>query len=68
VTSNRELVLIGVFANDQHRPSVGYKELEQAGDGPPTLGSGADQPLVPSDPKVMELDKDLVTGPDPLVD
>ena len=55
-----------VFASDQYKPSVHYEELEQAGDGLPTLGSGANQPLAPSDPEVMELDEDPATEPDPL--
>ncbi|XP_066312529.1 uncharacterized protein [Miscanthus floridulus] len=68
VASGRELVPTGVFASDQHKPSVGYEELEQAGDGSSALGLGANQPSTPSDPEVMELDKDPVTEPDPLVD
>ena len=35
---------------------------------PPTLGSGANQPVAPSDPKVIELNEDLVIEPDPLPD
>ena len=49
-------------------PSVCYKEPKQTGDRPPALGSRADQPLAPSDPKVMELDEDPVIEPDPLAD
>ena len=48
--SSREPVLIGVFASDQYKPSVLYEEPEQAGDGPPALGSGANQPSATSDP------------------
>ena len=59
---------MGVFASDQHKPLVRYEDPEQDGDGPPTLGIGANQPSAPSDPKVMELDEDPVTEPDPLVD
>ena len=59
---------IGVFANDQHKPSVCYGEPEQAEDRPPTLGSGANQPSAPSDPKVMELEENPEIEPDPLVD
>ena len=58
----------GVFASDQHKPSVPYEEPKQAGDGPPTLGSGANQPSTPSDHEVMELDKDPAIDPDPLTD
>ena len=64
----REPVPTGIFASDQHKPSVRYEGSKQAGDGPPALGSGADQPSAPSDPKVMELDQDPVIEPDPLVD
>ena len=51
-----------------HKPSVHYEEPEQANDGPPALGSGANQPSAPSDLKVMELDEDPVIEPNPLVD
>jgi len=57
---------MGVFTSDQHKPLVHYEEPKQAGDGPSTLGSGANKPSSPSDPKVMELDKDLAIEPDPL--
>ena len=30
------------------------------------MGSGANHPLAPSDPKVMELDEDPATEPNPL--
>ena len=66
--SGREPVLTGVFASDQHKPSVRYKEPEQASDGPPAMGLGANQPSAPSDPEVMELDEDPTIEPDPLVD
>ena len=59
---------MGVFAIDQHKPLVRYEGLEQADDGPPTLGSGANQLAAPSDPEVMELDDDLATELDPLAD
>ena len=67
-TSSRGPVLTGVFASDQYKPLVHYEEPEQTGDRPPALGSGADQPSTPSDPKVMELDKDPAIEPDPLTD
>ena len=67
-TSGQEPVPMGIFANDQHKPSVRYEEPEQAGDGPPAVGSGANQPSAPSDPEVMELDEDLVIESDPLAD
>ena len=63
----REPVLTGVFASDQHKPSVRYEGSKQAGDGPPAQGSRADQPSAPSDPKVLELDEDLAIELDPLV-
>jgi len=59
---------MGVFASNQHKPSIRYEGSEQDGDGPPILGSGADQPLAPSSPKVMKLEEDPTTKPDPLVD
>ena len=66
--SSQELVPTGVFTNDQHKPLVRYEGSEQAGYGPPTMGSGADEPSAPFDPKVMELEEDPATEPDPLVD
>ena len=42
--SDRELVPMGVFANNQYKPSVHYEELEQTGDGPPASGSGDEDP------------------------
>ena len=39
--SGRETMLIGIFANDQYKPSVCYEEPKQASNGTPTLGSGA---------------------------
>ena len=61
-----ESVPTGVFASDQYKPSVRYEEPEQIGDGPPALGSGANQPVAPSDPEVMELDEHPATEPNPL--
>ena len=63
-----EPVPAGIFASDQHKPSVHNQGLEQAGNGSPALGSGADQPLAPSGPKVMELKEDPAIEPNPLVD
>ena len=59
---------MGVFASDQHKPSVRYEVSEQANDGPPDPASGANQPTALSGPKVMELEEDPATEPDPLVD
>ena len=58
--SGRELVPMGVFASDQHKPSVRYEGSERADDGPSDLALRTDQPTAPSDPKVMELEEDLV--------
>ena len=66
--SGQEPMLTGIFASDQHKPSVLYEELEQAEDGPPALGSGANQPSARSDLEVIELDEDPATEPDPLTD
>ena len=66
--SSQEPVPTGVFASDQHKPSVHHEGLEQGRNGPSNLGSGADQPLAPSSPKVMELEEDPATKPNPLVD
>ena len=66
--SNQEPVPTSVFASDQYKPSVRYEEPEQTSDRPPALGSGANQPAAPSDPKVMELDEDPPTEPNPLAD
>ena len=66
--SRQEPVPLGVFVSDQHKPSVHYEGSEQASDGSPALGLGADQPSAPSDPEVMELDKDPATEPDHLTD
>ena len=68
MASGRETVLIGIFASDQYKLLVCYEEAEQASDGLPALGLGANQPLAPSDPEVMELDEDLATEPNPLSD
>ncbi|XP_066310780.1 uncharacterized protein [Miscanthus floridulus] len=66
--SGQEPVPTSIFASDPYEPSVHYEEPEHASDGPPTLGSGANQPSAPSDPEVMELDEDPVIEPDPLAD
>ena len=68
MVSGREPVPTGIFASDQHKPSVIYEEPEQASDGPAALGSGANQSSAPSNPEVMELDEDPATEPDPLDD
>ena len=55
VASGRETVPVGVFASDQHKPSVRYMGSEQANDGPSSPTPGADPPTAPPDPEVMEL-------------
>ena len=66
--SGREPVPTGVFASDQHKPSVRHEGSERADDGPPSLASRADLPMAPPDPEVMELEEDPTTEPDPLDD
>ena len=68
VASGQELVPTGVFASDQHKPSVHNEGSEWADDGPSDPASGANQPTAPSSPKVMELEEDPATEPDPLDD
>ena len=53
MTSSREPVPTGIFASDLHKPSVQYEEPKQTSNEPLVLGSRADGPLVPSDPKVI---------------
>ena len=59
---------MGVFASDQHKPSVHYEGSEQDDDGPSGPAPGADQPMAPPGPDVMELEEDLATEPDLLDD
>ena len=68
MASGLETVPTGIFASEQYKPSVRYEEPKQACEGPPALGSGANQPSAPSDPEVVELDKDPTTEPNPLAD
>ena len=65
VASDRELVPTGVFASDQHKPSVRYEGSERADDDPSDLAPRADPPTAPSDPEVMELEEDPAVEPDP---
>ena len=67
-TSGREPVPMGVFASDQHKPSVRYEGSEWADDGPPDPAPRADQPMAPLGPDVMEFEEDPATEPDPLDD
>ena len=66
--SDREPVPIGIFASDQHKPSIRYEGSEQADGGPPDSASGADQPSAPSGPEVMELEEGPAIELEPLVD
>ena len=68
MASSQEPVPTGIFASDQYKPLVCYEKPEQTGDAPPALGLGANRPSAPSNPEVMELDKDPATEPDPLSD
>ena len=58
----------GVFASDQHKPSVRYEGSEQADDGPSDLAPRVDQPTASPSLDVMELEEDPAIEPDPLVD
>ena len=68
VASDREPVPMGVFASDQHKPSVRYEGSERADDGSSNPASGANQPTALARPKVMEIEQDPVIEPDPLID
>jgi len=63
--SSREPVPAGVFASDQHKPSVRYTGSEQADDGPSGPTPGASPPTAPPDPEVMELKEDPAAESDP---
>ena len=63
--SGREPVSTGVFASDQHKPSVRYERSEPADDGPSEQTPGANQPMALSDLEVMELEVDPTTEHDP---
>ncbi|XP_066316102.1 uncharacterized protein [Miscanthus floridulus] len=63
--SSQEPVPMGVFTSDQHKPSVRYKGLEQANEGPSNPTPGADPPAALPDPKVMELEEDSAAEFDP---
>ena len=63
--SSQEPVPVGVFASDQHKPSVCYTGSEQADDGPSGPTPGADPPTAPPDPEVMELEEDPAAESDP---
>ena len=64
--SSREPVPTGVFASDQHKPSVRYEGSERADDGPSDPAPRANPPTARPGPEVMELEEDPVAEPDPL--
>ena len=66
--SGREPVPTGVFASNQHKPSVRYEGSERADDGPSDPAPGANQLMAPSGPEVMELEEAPAIEPDPLDD
>ncbi|XP_066323976.1 uncharacterized protein [Miscanthus floridulus] len=66
--SGQELVPMGVFASDQHKPSICYEGSKWADNGPSDTALGANQPTAPSNPEVMELEDDPATEPNPLDD
>ena len=63
--SGREPVPTGVFVSNQHKPLVRYERSEPADDGPSDPAPRADLPMAPPDPKVLELEVDPTTEPDP---
>lgn len=65
MASGREPIPTGIFANNQYKPSIRFKEAEEANTEPPDPGLGASQPLAPSDPKVTESDGEPEAEPDP---
>ena len=66
--SGQEPVMTGVFVSDQHKPSVRYEGSEWANNGPSDPALGANQPMAPPGPDVMELEEDPAIEPDPLDD
>ena len=66
--SGREPMPTGVFASDQHKPSVHYERTGPADNGPSDPAPRADPPTAPSDLEVMELEEDPAAEPDPLDD
>ena len=56
---------MGVFASDQHKPSVRYEGSDPADDGPSDPAPKVDQPTALPDLEVMELEVDPTAEPDP---
>jgi hypothetical protein len=78
MASGQDPVLAGIFASDQHKPSVHFEKPGKADDEPPALGSGAGDtdksitsgpgtnlPAALPDPKVMEIDEATEVELDP---
>jgi len=65
-TSDQEPVPTGVFASDQHKPSVCYEGAKWANNGPSDPAPGDYHPTAPSGPVVMELEEEPATEPNPL--
>jgi len=63
VASDREPVPTGVFASDQHKPSVRYEGSKWDDNGPSDPASGANPPTALFGPEVMELEEDPTTDP-----
>ena len=59
---------MGVFTSDQCKPLVRYEGSERVNEDSSDPALGADQPMAPSGPEVMELEEELVTEPVPLDD
>jgi hypothetical protein len=68
LASSRALVPTTVIASDLYNPSVTYQWSVQDGSELPTLASGADLTLVPTDPDITQIKDEPDTGPDPLMD
>ncbi|XP_066320134.1 uncharacterized protein [Miscanthus floridulus] len=63
--SAQEPVPAGVFASDQHKPSVRYEGSGRVDNGPPDPAPGVDPPTAPLDPDVMELEEGPTAEFDP---
>jgi hypothetical protein len=70
MASDRDPILAGVFASDQHKPLVHFEKPGQACDEPPASGSrlGTNLPIALPDPEVMEINEDAEVEPDPPAD
>jgi hypothetical protein len=68
MASGRAPAPTSVFASDLYKPSTTYQGSAQDGNEPPTLTSGADPTLAPTEPDVMQIEDDLAIGLDLLPD